>query len=251
MATESLRKLGLTEYEAKAYLALLKHGAMKGREVAEKSGVPPTRVFDTLKALANKGFASLISSKPMVFKPVKAEIAIAGLLQEKRNELETIEKSTIESLKNFQLLKQIPGIEEKLIIVSGYEKMYNLANELTNRARREILIMSAGEKTPQSIKVSSKNAIERGTKIKFIATQYNAANIHYLKELKSVGYDIRYYPAKDYSIAIQDRESCIIIIKNPDDPKNRITIFFDSKDFSSVMTEWFKTIWKKAKIVKL
>lgn len=251
MTMESLRKLGLTEYETKTYIALVRYGAMKGREVAEKSGVPPTRVFDTLKSLTNKGFTSLISTKPMIFKAVKSEIAISGLIQEKKQELEALEKVSTEFLQSFKLFKQEIGIEEKIIIVSGFEKMFNLANEMTNRASKELLIFSAGEKIPNSAKQVSKSAIDRGVKIKFITNQYNALSIPFLKELKAIGFDIRYYPAKDYTIAIQDNENSIISIKNPQYQNNRITIFFDNKDFSTALSTWFKNIWKKAKIIKL
>jgi len=45
---EGLRKLGLTEYEAKAYAALVGMGEASAREVHELSGVPRTRIYDIL-----------------------------------------------------------------------------------------------------------------------------------------------------------------------------------------------------------
>jgi len=46
----------LSLYEARAYIALLR-GAMNAREVAQASGVPLPRVYDTLRSLEEKGFA--------------------------------------------------------------------------------------------------------------------------------------------------------------------------------------------------
>lgn len=251
METEILRQLGLTEYESKAYMSLLRYGDMKGREVAGKSGVPPTRVFDALKSLMSKGFVSLISNKPMIFKPVKAEIAIKGIVEEKTDRLQTLEKSAIDSLKNFAVLKQIPSVEEKIIIVSGYEKMYSIANEMMNRVKKSMLIFSSGEKIPNSTKIASAGAIKRGVSINFIATQCSHENINFLKELKNIGYRIRFYKADGYTIAIQDSESCVMTFKNPSEPRNRITIFLDNENFSKALVIWFNTIWKMAKAIKL
>ncbi|MEB3851594.1 MAG: hypothetical protein LRS49_03290 [Desulfurococcales archaeon] len=49
--------LGLSGYEARAYLALLRLGRAQAREVAEESGVPQQRIYDVLRRLARRGLA--------------------------------------------------------------------------------------------------------------------------------------------------------------------------------------------------
>ena len=52
---DGLRKLGLTEYEAKAYATLVGMGEATAREVHELCGVPRTRIYDILRDLDGKG----------------------------------------------------------------------------------------------------------------------------------------------------------------------------------------------------
>lgn len=60
MDTEELRTLleevGLSPYQADAYVALLELGAASAREVADASGVPDPRIYDILRALEDDGF---------------------------------------------------------------------------------------------------------------------------------------------------------------------------------------------------
>lgn len=138
MTAENLKKLGLTEYEAKSYLALVKYGAMPGREVARKSAVPPTRVFDALKSLIDKGFVFLLSQKPMIFQAIKAELAVKGLVERQIENLEILEKSIEESVGKLQQPATEEKIEEKILVVSGFEKMFSIVTENTNNAKRII-----------------------------------------------------------------------------------------------------------------
>jgi sugar-specific transcriptional regulator TrmB len=62
---EDLVELGLNQYEAKAYLALLERDSLAAGEVAKISKIPRARSYDVLDTLVEKGLASL---KPGRFK---------------------------------------------------------------------------------------------------------------------------------------------------------------------------------------
>ncbi|HDJ66227.1 MAG TPA: TrmB family transcriptional regulator [Nitrososphaeria archaeon] len=64
----SLKKLGLTEYEAKTYIALLEHGEADALEISRRSGVPRTRIYDILSKLESNGFIQgLKGSRPTIY----------------------------------------------------------------------------------------------------------------------------------------------------------------------------------------
>lgn len=48
---EKLKRVGLTEYEAKAYLALLNAHLSTATQISEKSGVPRTKIYAVLESL--------------------------------------------------------------------------------------------------------------------------------------------------------------------------------------------------------
>lgn len=57
-AVQLLKSVGLSEYEAKAYIALLAHGEpMNGYEVAKSSGVPRSTIYEVLAKLVARGAA--------------------------------------------------------------------------------------------------------------------------------------------------------------------------------------------------
>ena len=53
-----LTRLGLTTYEAKAYLALVRRDSSTAAQVARLAGVPRQRIYDVLATLVEKGLAS-------------------------------------------------------------------------------------------------------------------------------------------------------------------------------------------------
>jgi sugar-specific transcriptional regulator TrmB len=57
---EKLERIGLTEYEAKAYFALLEVHLNTATKVSEKSGVPRTRIYSVLESLMNKGWVRTV-----------------------------------------------------------------------------------------------------------------------------------------------------------------------------------------------
>lgn len=250
MPGENLKEIGLTGYEAKSYLVLVKYGTMSAREVAKKSGVPPTRVFDTLKLLVDKGFVFLISQKPMVFQAVKPEIAIKGFIERKIKNLENLEKTSLDSLKMLEKPTTGEKIEEKIYVISGFEKMYDAVNTNIDKTKKELLVFSIGEKIPYLTEIAIRKAVKRGVTFRFITSKYDEENVIYLKKLESMGALVRYYKAEDYSIAIYDREIANIVVRGPTDMKERIATFFENKNLAKAFVIWFETIWKKGRPIK-
>jgi sugar-specific transcriptional regulator TrmB len=52
---DRLRVLGMSLYEARIYVGLLRHGPQNGNEVSKSAGIPSSKVYSTLERLASKG----------------------------------------------------------------------------------------------------------------------------------------------------------------------------------------------------
>ncbi|MDM7938883.1 MAG: TrmB family transcriptional regulator [Methanothrix sp.] len=77
-----LRKLGLTEYEAKAYATLVGMGEATAREVHELCGVPRTRIYDILRDLEKKGFVEFVQGSPTYYRAVEPDLVMERLRSE-------------------------------------------------------------------------------------------------------------------------------------------------------------------------
>lgn len=77
MNKEILKQVGLTDYEAEVYLALLSNGQMSAYELAEKAGLYRQVTYDSLKRLMEKGFvSSVIEGKTKLFKAIDPKLIL-------------------------------------------------------------------------------------------------------------------------------------------------------------------------------
>jgi len=85
----SLRDLGLSEYEARAYRALLKTGPTTAKELSRVSDVPMGRIYDVLNSIEQYNLVrSQSASRPKKYVAVEPSTALDRLLDDKRRELE-------------------------------------------------------------------------------------------------------------------------------------------------------------------
>ncbi|HET7324341.1 MAG TPA: helix-turn-helix domain-containing protein [Halococcus sp.] len=87
MAT--LRDLGLSEYEARVYRALLDTGPTTAKELSRVSEVPMGRIYDVLASIETHSLVrSQSASRPKKYVAVEPEMALSRLLDDRRRELE-------------------------------------------------------------------------------------------------------------------------------------------------------------------
>ena len=81
---EDLVGLGLTQYEAKAYVALVRRDSFTAAQVARQAGVPRQRIYDVLSSLVEKGLASARPGDVVKYAAVAPELAIERLVELQR-----------------------------------------------------------------------------------------------------------------------------------------------------------------------
>ena len=72
---EKLVSLGLTSYEAKAYLALIRRDSFTAAQVARQSGLPRQRIYDVLGGLVEKGLAVDAAGNVVKYAATPPEVA--------------------------------------------------------------------------------------------------------------------------------------------------------------------------------
>lgn len=64
---DELMKLGFSAYEAKAYVALMQNPSITAYEISKLSGVPQSKIYETMKKVVDKGLAITEGTKPVTF----------------------------------------------------------------------------------------------------------------------------------------------------------------------------------------
>jgi sugar-specific transcriptional regulator TrmB len=91
-APEDLSRLGLTAYEAKTYLALIRRDSSTAADVARLARVPRQRIYDVLAALVERGLAASYPGNPAKYSAAPPDVAVGRLLSARREELDHLER---------------------------------------------------------------------------------------------------------------------------------------------------------------
>ena len=119
---EKLQKVGLTEYEAKAYVGLLNAHLCTAAKLSERSGVPRTRIYSVLESLAQKGWVKIYSGVPLLFKAVDPSAVF-----ERIKEDYTAFMGSVEATLNMEVNEMLC---EKFVIKKFDVELRNLKDEM-------------------------------------------------------------------------------------------------------------------------
>jgi sugar-specific transcriptional regulator TrmB len=139
-ATECLKSLGLTKYEARVYIALLNVASATASEIHEISGVPRASVYTVIDQLLDKGLVSVSQSAPKRFAAYSPEEAIAKLMEH----IEMDAKYARDTLSPIYRERMSPGIgsEELIWNIYGIGNIQKKLTDIISRANNGIRIIA-------------------------------------------------------------------------------------------------------------
>lgn len=126
----NLEELGLSKYEASAYLTLIQKGSLAPSEIAYYSSLPRTKAYSVLKKLEKKRLCIISQQKPLIFSPIPPEEAFYEILQLSERRIKNMKK-IVDNLQkvNDEMHKPV-GCEEKRYTIlnakSAFSKIDNL-----------------------------------------------------------------------------------------------------------------------------
>lgn len=146
----SLRDLGLSEYEARAYRSLLNTGPTTAKELSRASDVPMGRIYDVLNSLEQHDLVrSQTASRPKKYVAVEPSMALDRLLSTKRRDFEErIEQyeDIVEELST-ELARADPVEEQFWTAAVGSEETTDLLVERLSVADEHIVVV-ASDRSP-------------------------------------------------------------------------------------------------------
>jgi len=143
---EQLGRLGLTTYEARAYVALMGRESFTAAQAARLSGVPRQRIYDVLGSLVEKGMASARPGAVVKYAATEPALAIERLLTTRRKEFSALEygaASIIQGLTSaFAAGQQHSDPLEYIEVLRDPRTINARFNELQQSVKREILVFT-------------------------------------------------------------------------------------------------------------
>ena len=143
---ERLTALGLTTYEAKAYLALLRRGTSTAAETARVAGLPRQRVYDVLGALVERGLASGRPGKAVKYAATPPDVAIERLIADHRHHVAELERRAASLIEELQPQYEAGQTEtdplEYIEVLRDRRAINERFAELQRSIRDEILVFT-------------------------------------------------------------------------------------------------------------
>ncbi len=174
-----LKRIGLNEYESKAFVTLLEEGTATAGEISKKSEIPRPRTYDVLDKLEEKGLCSIQPGRPTKYKSHPIEEAMENLKKSKEKEYkkevkkikEVKEKLEEELQRTKEYKEEKKSPHDFLWFLKDKEKMRSKIKRLLSEAENEVVLATDSEDALEHLEEYEKElqqARERGTNVKII-----------------------------------------------------------------------------------
>lgn len=133
---ENLMRLGMSQYEARAYVATLVLGEGTIKEISDESKVPRSRAYDVMERLLEKGFVEVGNTNPRCYRANDPAEVFGHIL-------ECMERARDEVVKALEAIGSTAERRENPIwTIKGEWAIDRKVAELMRLAKREIVIIS-------------------------------------------------------------------------------------------------------------
>lgn len=235
---EVLRDLGVTEYEAKVYAALLSLGPATAAEASSASGVPYSKIYVVLSKLENRGWVEAQGGRPVRYLARPPAEALEILLSEESKRLRKLAeeaKGSLESLYKRGAEMRKPDVW----VIRGLSSVVGKAVEIIGHAEAEVL-------------VSLPYLPEGGKEFLSILSLLGAKGVHVRilstggARLKIPGVEIRKRERLFGGGVIVDGREVLLILGQQNDV---IGIWSNEPGLARFAEEYFNYLWKGAKVL--
>ncbi|WP_226481053.1 TrmB family transcriptional regulator [Natrinema amylolyticum] len=138
-AIAALEELGLTEYEARCFVALtqLPHGTAK--DVGQVADIPRSRVYETMDRLRERGLVEVHDAEPRMYQSVSIDTAIQILRREYDSYFDTAERTL------HQLEPTYKEAQQGVWAINTHEQVTGRIVDLVTDASDEVVFLVLDE----------------------------------------------------------------------------------------------------------
>lgn len=188
--------LGLSEYEAKVYVALVMMGCSEAGKLSLESGVPRTKVYVTLRRLIEKGLVIELPGEPLRFALASPTEAFESYLSNCKDRIAEKQASFAESTALVSLLagfhrKTKHGMElqkEEVWVLKRRSELLKKIREMLCHAESTVTVLTSEEGFIMFYRVFNRlldRLVEKGVHVQ-IGTPINSLNRSLARELNYV-----------------------------------------------------------------
>jgi HTH-type transcriptional regulator, sugar sensing transcriptional regulator len=245
---QDLKEFGLSEYEAKAYLALTVHGPLPASSVSDFSKIPQSKVYEVLKSLNSKCLADYWNGKPLRYKAVEPSFALNRMIGQKKMKIDILKEKTDVLLKELKPFKEI-GFSSWTS--KGKIAWLERSSNMLSKAKKIGFATTSNFSRYPSMDDACLSAARKGVKIKMLCvSNLDKDKIARASWYLRHGADIRVLPLniKLTMGIVDDMEVCVRVDNSSIDSD---VFWSNNPALVRIFIGHFKDLWSRAKKFKL
>ena len=257
----ALRRLGLTEYEARIYLALIRMGPKKASEVSYFGQVPRTKTYGTIRELQRKGLLRVIPGKPELYAPAAPSehlLPVVTKLNHEVKESEEVVQSLAVLFESSKYTKQyaIPEDVKEFWRIDGRKDILRKLTEILGDATKSLNYATSVWGLVRAYKAHSEvleEAKNRGAVVRLLSpiSSENSAVAREFSEIIEIRQVDKPFDASFVSV---DARQLVVMESKPEDLKTDRgfdrAIWTTNKLIVGVHDELFERMWNALPIFK-
>jgi sugar-specific transcriptional regulator TrmB len=252
LRVERLTRLGLTSYEARAYIALLRRDTLTAAETARLGGLPRQRVYDVLSSLVEKGLASTRPGRAVKYSATAPEQALERLLATHRLQLTDLERDTLtlieELMPAYRAGQEHTDPLEYIEVLRDRKAINERFSELEAGIKNEILVFT---KPPYATPIQEDTGglevvrSHRARSVYEFSAFDDRAFADAVRRYVDAGEDARFVPSLPLKLVIIDEQIVMFGIEDPVAGRAVLTmIVVDHPSLARLLKIAFDAVWE-------
>lgn len=238
---KDLQTFGLSEYESKAYTALVSAGTTSTvTELSQICDVPRSNLYSVLERLNRKGFVETQGGRPQLFKALGPKEVLREVEKEKRKELEEAKENAMKKLEKLKGEENMETVPALVWGIKGYDSVIRKMKEIINRSKKSILMNTPdADILNEEIYEELEKAKERGVKIKISIEE--GEDIEKIKKIALVRTRDRIHGID----IVSDGDEVLLAPQLP-----AVGAWLDNSQMALHVKNFLEVLWKDSKILK-
>ena len=248
---KSMEKVGLTNYEIKSFVSLLKSGELTASDLSQKCGVPYSKIYEILGSLEEKGWIGSNDARPTKYFAKSPNTALQTTKQKAETDFSKNKKIILNDLSP---IYEKSGVSERpdIWVVTGTMNIVNKIFELIESCKKEVLIAipKAGEELVKQALPKLRQLHDKGVKITILTSdKFDKDAIKGLTRLATVKIKKGLFGGG----IISDKHNVVILLGPEISHSNAseiIAICTDHAELSGFAREYFEYLLKDVSKIK-
>jgi len=237
-----LRKVGLTDYEADAYLLLLEKGTLTAKQISYGAQIPYSKVYQVLNSLEKKSWIESTRKRPSRYFPKSPETALKTAKAAFENEWLQIEKTLADEL--LPIYEKLKTREKYDVwILKGSLNIFSKFKEMTKKCKQEMLIALpfVKEEFLMDFYQLLQSFVGEKVQIRFMMLKGLSENVY--KMLSKIG-EVRCRTKMFGGGAISDSSEVLLLFS---DERGEVSaIWSDHPGLAALAKDYFNYLWKES-----